>query len=650
MIRRREFITLLGGAAAAWPLAARAQQPAMPVVGFLGSDSAAWSHLVSALMQRLRELGYIENRTFAIEYRWTEGRDERYAAMAAELVGMKVDIIVALGTPAIVAARKATAVIPIVFPIASDPVGDGLVASLSRPGGNVTGLSTQQPDLTGKRLEILREIVPGLSRLTVLANGDNPLAILNLREVQAAASKLGLEVNTLDVKRANDIAPAIDQLMGRTQALYVVGDSLVFNNQVQINTLALVARLPTMHNGRGYVETGGLISYGPSFPDLFRRAAEMVDKILRGAKPADIPVEQPTKYRASNQPQDREGARPRHTADPARPRRRGDRMRRREFITLLGGAAAWPLAARAQQAALPVIGFLIAQSPDTNANRLRAFRQGLKDAGYVEGENVTIEYRWAEGRYEQLPAQAADLVRRRVDVIAAFAPHAALAAKAATSTIPIVFSVPEDPVRLGLVASLARPGGNLTGINFFVGELVAKRLDLLRELLPAAARVAVLINPTSPAAEITMRDAEVAARALGLQIQVLRASTSREINAAFATFVNERPDAVFVGGDPFFNDRRIQLANVASYHRVPATYSNRDLAEAGGLMSYGTNIADSFRTVGIYTGRVLKGAKPADLPVVQASKFELVINAQTARMLGLAVPPTLLAPADEVIE
>ena len=247
-------------------------------------------------MQRLRELGYIENRTIAIEYRWTEGRDERYAAMAAELVGLKVDIIVALGTPAIVAARKATAVISIVFPIASDPVGDGLVASLSRPGGNVTGLSTQQPDLAGKRLEILREIIPGLSRLAVLANGHNPTAILNVGEVQAAAPKLGLEVNTLDVKRADDIAPAIDQLKGRTQAIYVVGDSLVFDNQIQINTLALVARLPTMHNGRGYVETGGLVSYGPSFSDLFRRAGDYVDKIFKGAKPADIPVEQPTKF------------------------------------------------------------------------------------------------------------------------------------------------------------------------------------------------------------------------------------------------------------------------------------------------------------------------------------------------------------------
>lgn len=294
---RRKFLAVLGGAAAVWPLAARAQHPAkLPTVGILGSNSAAWSHLVSALVQRLRELGYIENRTVAMEYRWTEDRDERYAAMVAELVGLKVDIIIAVGTPAIVATRKATAVIPIVFPIASDPVGDGLVTSLSRPGGNVTGLSTQQPDLAGKRLEILREIIPGLSRLAVLANSLNPVAILNVSELQAAAPKLGLEIDTVDVERADDIRPAIGQLMGRTQALYVVGDSLVFNNQVQINTLVLVARLPTMYNGRGYVETGGLISYGPSFPELFRRAAEMVDKILRGAKPADIPVEQPTKY------------------------------------------------------------------------------------------------------------------------------------------------------------------------------------------------------------------------------------------------------------------------------------------------------------------------------------------------------------------
>jgi putative ABC transport system substrate-binding protein len=326
-------------------------------------------------------------------------------------------------------------------------------------------------------------------------------------------------------------------------------------------------------------------------------------------------------------------------------------MKRREFITLLSGAAAWPLAARAQQPAMPVIGFLAPLSRDANAHRLRAFRQGLKDAGYVEGENVLIEYRGAEGQYDQLPAQAADLVRRRVGVIAAFTPAAAGAAKAATGSIPIVFAVSADPVSLGLVASLARPGGNLTGINFFVGELVAKRLELLRELLPAATRIAVLVNPTEVTnTAVTLKDVETAASAMGLQIKRLNASTSREIDAAFATFVRERPDALFVGGDAFFNDRRVQLANMAAYHRVPTTYSNRDLAEAGALMSYGTNLADAFRQVGVYTGRILKGERPADLPVVQASKFELVINLQTARMLGLTVPDKLLVAADEVIE
>jgi putative ABC transport system substrate-binding protein len=327
-------------------------------------------------------------------------------------------------------------------------------------------------------------------------------------------------------------------------------------------------------------------------------------------------------------------------------------LRRREFITLIGGAAAWPLAARAQQAAMPVIGFLNPTSPEVNAGRLSAFRRGLKETGYVEGENPAIVYRWAEVHYDRLPALAADLVRRKVAVIAATGSIAsALAARAATTTIPVVFMVAEDPVSLGLVASLAQPGGNLTGINFFNAELVAKRLEVLRELVPTAIRVAVLVNPADATnAESALRDVNVAGRAMGLQIKVLNASTSGEINAAFATFVRERPDALFVAGDTFFNSRRVQLANLASRHAIPAAYPGRDFVEAGGLMSYGSNITDAFHQIGVYTGRILKGAKPADLPVVQASKFELVINAETARMLGLNVPPTLLATADEVIE
>jgi putative ABC transport system substrate-binding protein len=325
-------------------------------------------------------------------------------------------------------------------------------------------------------------------------------------------------------------------------------------------------------------------------------------------------------------------------------------MRRREFITLLGGAAAWPLAARAQQPAMPVIGFLDIRSPDTMMeDRLRAFRQGLKDTGYVERENVAIEYRWAENQVDRLPELATELVRRQVAVfVTTGGPVAALAAKAATTTIPIVFIVGEDPVGLGLVASLARPGGNLTGINIFTIELAAKRLELLRELVPGAARMAVLV--TAANAETTVRDAEAAARALGLQIQVFNVSTIREIDAAFATFARERPDALFVPGDPFLSGRRVQLAQLAAHHSIPAIYSTRDFVEAGGLMSYGPNIVDAFRQLGVYTGRILKGAKPADLPVVQPNKFELVINVGTARMLGLTVPPMLLARADEVIE
>jgi putative ABC transport system substrate-binding protein len=327
-------------------------------------------------------------------------------------------------------------------------------------------------------------------------------------------------------------------------------------------------------------------------------------------------------------------------------------VRRREFITLLGSAlATWPLVARAQQPAVPVVGFLYPQSPEAFAEPTRGFRQGLKDTGYVEGENVTIEYRWADNQIERLPAMAAELVRRRVAVIVATGGGpSALAAKEATTAIPIVFNIADDPVSLGLVASLARPGGNITGVSILSTELTTKRLDLLRELVPGGVRMAVLVNPNSPTADVTVREIEAAAGTVGLKIQVLKASTSREIEAAFATFVRERPDALFVGNDAFLTSRRVQLVHLATLHRLPATYSAREFADSGGLMSYGASLRDAYRQLGLYAGRILKGAKPADLPVVQASRFELVINLQTARLLGIDVPPMLLATADEVIE
>jgi putative tryptophan/tyrosine transport system substrate-binding protein len=327
-------------------------------------------------------------------------------------------------------------------------------------------------------------------------------------------------------------------------------------------------------------------------------------------------------------------------------------MNRRAFITLLGGAAvARPLPARAQQPAMPIVGFVEGRSAKASVRQAAAFRKALSETGYVEGQNVIVEYHWLDGQYDRLPALMADLVRRRVAVIVAFSNAPALAAKAATTTIPIVFGVGQDPVKLGLVASLARPGGNATGINFFNQEAVAKRLGLLHDLVPEAVRIAVLVNPANPSAtEPTLRELPEAARALGLQIAVLNASTSREIEAAFSTLVPDRADALFVAPDSFFTGRPVQFATLAAHHRVPAAYTQRAFVEAGGLMSYGTDITDMWRQVGVYTGQILKGVKPADLPVAQSTKFEFVINLQTARALGIDVPNALQLLADEVIE
>ena len=332
-------------------------------------------------------------------------------------------------------------------------------------------------------------------------------------------------------------------------------------------------------------------------------------------------------------------------------------MRRREVIALLGGVAASsllrPLGARAQQPAPPVVAFINGGSPDISALYAAAFRKGLNEAGVIEGQNVTVEYHWLEGHYDRLPALMADLVRRQVAVIATpGSVPVALAAKAATATIPIVFGAGDDPVKLGLVASIARPEGNATGVNFFIQEVTAKRLRLLHDLMPKAVRVAVLVNPANPStAEVTVQDARTAAPTMGLQIQtILNATSIGEIDAAFAAFAHEPPDALLVAPDGFLSSRRGQLATLTARDRIPSAYANRDDVAAGGLMSYGTDLADMFHQVGVYTGKILKGAKPADLPVLQSTKFEFVINLQTAHALGIEVPPAVLSIADEVIE
>jgi putative tryptophan/tyrosine transport system substrate-binding protein len=327
-------------------------------------------------------------------------------------------------------------------------------------------------------------------------------------------------------------------------------------------------------------------------------------------------------------------------------------MKRREFITLLGGAtAAWPLAARAQQPAMPIIGFLSSRSPAESASDVAGFRQGLAQAGYVENQNLAIEYRWAENRYERLPALAADLVGRQVAVIAALGgPVTALAVKAATKTVPFVFITGVDPVKLGLVASFARPGGNATGLNIFITAIEAKRLGLLRELVPTAARIAVIVNPNSPEVDSQLNDVQTGADAVGCELQILRVSSEAEFDNAFATLAKSAVEALLVAADPFFNSQRERMVALAARHKIPAIYEARGYAVAGGLMSYGPNIPDAYRQVGLYTGQILKGAKPANLPVIQPTALELVINLKTARAFGIEVPPTLLARADEVIE
>ena len=411
--------------------------------------------------------------------------------------------------------------------------------------------------------------------------------------------------------------------------------------------------MPAIYGSQVSPKAGGLLAYGADNLDIFRRAAPYVDRILRGAKPADLPVQVPTKFELVINLKTARALGLDVPPHAARPRRRGDRM-------MNGASSSRCSAARRRRGRSRRArsrrrcrwsGFLPRRRSERVGRSWMRSDVGLAETGYVEGQSVTIEYRLTGGQLDKLPALAADLVRLQVSVIATSGSTAAVAAKAATRTIPIAFSVPEDPVKLGLVASLARPGGNATGINFLSTEVTTKRMGLLRELVPTAVRVAVLINPTNPAnTSATLTAMEAVARALGLQIEFFKASTSGEINSAFATLVRERPDALLVAGDGFFTTRRVQLAALAARHALPATYSTREFAEVGGLMSYGTSLTDAYRQIGAYTGRILKGENPADLPVTQATKFELVINLQTARLLGLTVPPTLLARADEVIE
>ena len=628
-VGRRQFISALGGAAAAWSLAAQAQQPSIPVIGFLDrGTSVGMETNLAGFHKGLAESGYTEGKNVAIEYRWAQNQAERLPALAADLVHLPVAVIAATRSAAPAkTAMAATSTIPIVFQTGSDPVKDGLVASLNRPGGNVTGATRLTTELALKRLGVILEVAPKATVIGMLANPNGVQTALESAGNTGSRRRPRFGIPCCETRRSDrDLDEAFAMLIkSGANAIIEASDPLFIDRRKQIVALSLSSKIPMIFFERDSVADGGLMTYAADFADSVPPSRHLCRPYPQGRearRPASPATDQ---VRSGDQPQDGQGHRHLHPANAARDCRRGDRVRRREFITLFGGASiAWPLKARAQQPDTPVIGFLHSGSAAQNAERVVAFRKGLSDGGFIEGRNVAIEFRWADGHYERLPAMTAELVSAHVAVIATpLSTPAALVAKAATATIPIVFSTASDPVALGLVACLNRPGGNVTGITSLNSDLAAKRLGLLRTLMPQADNFFALINPEDALAKPFMTDLQTAATATGITVKILRASTPAELDAVFADFPQRSGNALLVSTNSLFYIRREQIAALAARHGVAASFDDRDYTRAGGLMSYGADSEAEAQQTGDYTARILKGAKPSDLPVMQSEKFQL---------------------------
>ncbi len=605
-----------------------------------------------AFQRGLRELGYVEGQNIVVEYRFADGKFERLSDLASELVRLKVDVIVPRGRAAILAAKAATTTVPIVFGT-NDPVGSGLVASLARPGGNLTGISIFVPELIPKRLQLLKEALKTVSRIGVLENPADPnTALFHSREFEETARILGVQLIVVAARGTDDVADAFSAMVqARAEAAMVLGGALFFDQRRRIVDMALNHRLPLATEAKEYTAAGGLMSYGVSIPEVNRQTTTYVDKISQGRQSCRSARRAADEVRAGGQFENRQGTGAHDSASDPGACRRGDRMSRRKFLaSLVSASMAWPIAVCAQQPAKVYrIGILtLGVGPSTRI--AAAFRQGLREHGYVEGQNIALEYRFAEGRTDRLPAMAAELVRMNIDIIVTESTAAAVVAKQATQTIPIVMAIAADAVGAGLVAGLARPGGNITGFSMVIEGVMGKRLQLLKEVAPKTSLVGVIWNPSNPSHERQLGEIEAAARSLGLQLQPVEARNPADLDAAFKAVISARASAVLTFGDGMMFKERTRIVEFARSNRLPGLFADREFAEAGGLMVYGPNLASHFRRAAVYVDKILKGAKPRDLPIEQPTKFELIINMKAARALGITVPESILIYADEVIE